>query len=181
MLYVLPEPGLAITSREMAHDRALGFIQPGIVLRDGRRDSHRLVTLPSTAFDASRALGDQMARSIILWGVEESSLGGGSWNDEIICTLRKDDSLSLRPRKRGDDGAASIAGVNRIRSPKIFVEALISVADSCFNYDINPNEIVDEICPRLDQLDPEFSRETRAYISSSNAKIQKSKAKPGIS
>jgi hypothetical protein len=112
-----------------------------------------------------------MARSIILWGVEESSMGGGSWNDEIICTLRKDGSLSLRPRKRGDGGAASIAGVSRIRSPKMFVQALISVADSCFNYDINPKEIVDEICPRLDQLDPEFSREIRAYISSSNVKI----------
>jgi hypothetical protein len=173
MLYVLPEPGRRSRAVETAHDRALGFIQPRIVLCDGSRDSH-IDSSPSPAFfgfDASRALGDQMARSIILWGVEESSMGGGSWNDEIICTLRKDGSLSLRPRKLGDDGATSIAGVNRIRAPKIFVQALISLADSCFNYDINPKEIVDEICPRLDQLDPEFSREIRAYISSSNVKI----------
>jgi hypothetical protein len=99
----------------------------------------------------SFANGDQMAKSIILWGVEESSMGVGSWNDEIICTLRKDRSLSLRPRKRGDDGTVSMAGAKRIRSPKIFVQALISMADSCFNYDINPKEIVDEICPTPDQ------------------------------
>jgi hypothetical protein len=111
-----------------------------------------------------------MAKSIILWGVEESSMGGGSWNDEIICTLRKDGSLSLRPRKRGDDGAVSMAGVKRIRSPKIFVQALVSMVDSCFYYDIKPEEMLNEFCPRLDQLDARFSREIRAYIGSSEGR-----------
>jgi hypothetical protein len=120
-----------------------------------------------------------MATSIILWGVEESSMGVGSWNDEIICTLRKNGSLSLRPRKRGDDGTVSMAGVKRIRSPKIFVQTLISMAESCFYYDINPKEILDEICPRLDQLDPKFSQEIRAYISSSDVEIPESRPSLG--
>ena len=57
-------------------------------------------------------------------------MGGGSWNDEIICTLRKNGSLSLRPRKPGDDGTVSIAGVTANPVAEKFVQALISMADS---------------------------------------------------
>lgn len=42
-----------------------------------------------------------MANSTILWTVEQSSMGGGTWNDEIFCTVRKDGSLSLRPESAG--------------------------------------------------------------------------------
>lgn len=113
-----------------------------------------------------------MAHSIVIWDIEDSSMGGGTWNDEIICTLRKDGTFSLRPRRRGDDfGNRSMAGTTRIRSPQVFVQALIDMADCSFNLEIDPKEIVDEICPKLDELDLKFSREIRAYIGTLEGKV----------
>jgi hypothetical protein len=106
-----------------------------------------------------------MAHSIVIWDSgEQSSMGGGSWNGEIICTLRKDGTFSLRARKSGDDGTVSMTFETRIRSPQVFVQALIDMADSWFNYEIDHKEIVDEICPKLDDLDFKFSQEIRAHI-----------------
>jgi hypothetical protein len=88
-----------------------------------------------------------MAHSVVIWDTgEQSSMGGGSWNEEIICTVRKDGTFSLRPRKRGDDGTLSIAGITRIRSPQAFVQALVDMI-GLFGYEIDPKEIVDEISP----------------------------------
>ena len=112
-----------------------------------------------------------MAHSVIIWDTEDSSMGGGTWNEEIICTLRKDGTFSLRPRRRGDDfGTRSMAGTTRIRSPQVFVQALIDMLAS-FSYEIDPKDIVDEICPKLDELDLKFSQEIRAYIGTLDGKV----------
>jgi hypothetical protein len=112
-----------------------------------------------------------MARSIIIWDAgEQSSMGGGSWNEEIICTLRKDGTFSLRARKSGDDSTVSMTFKTRIRSPQVFVQALIDMADSWFNYEIDHKEIVAELCPKLDELDPKFSREIMTYIGTLDGK-----------
>jgi hypothetical protein len=111
-----------------------------------------------------------MAHSGIIWDVTQSSMSGGSWNDQIICTLRKDGTFSLRPRKKGEDGTLSMAGVTRIRSPQMFVQALIDMA-ACFDYEIDHREIVDEICQELDKLDLKFSREIRTYIGTLCGKV----------
>ena len=44
-----------------------------------------------------------MAHSVIIWDLENSSMGGGTWNDEIICALRKDGTFRSRPAREGDD------------------------------------------------------------------------------
>jgi hypothetical protein len=49
--------------------------------------------------------------------------------------------------------------------------ALIDMADCRFNYEIHPKDIVDEICPKLDELDLKFSREIRAYIGTLDGKV----------
>jgi hypothetical protein len=66
-------------------------------------------------------------KSILIWEVDQSSMGGASWTDEIRCTLRKDGTFSLRQRKSGDDGAPlSFAGTTRIKSPQVSVCAWLT-------------------------------------------------------
>ena len=104
-----------------------------------------------------------MAKSILIWELSESSMGGGSWQDEIRCTLRKDGSFSLRQRKHGDDGTISFAGTTRIKSPLVFVQVITEMGKS-FGYEITTANIAEEICNRLDKLDSKFSEKIRAYI-----------------
>jgi hypothetical protein len=111
-----------------------------------------------------------MAHSVIIWDIAQSSMSGGSWNDQIICTLRKDGTFSLRPRKKGEDGTLSMAGATRIRSPQMFAQALIDMV-ACFGYEIDHREIVDEICQELDKLDLKFSRKIRAFIGTLGGKV----------
>lgn len=112
-----------------------------------------------------------MAHSVIIWDTAQSSMGVGSWNEEIICTLRKDGTFHSGPARGGDDGTVSMAGTTRIRSPQVFVQALIEMADCWFNYEIDRKEIVDEICPKLDELDLKFCRDIRAYSGSLDSKV----------
>ena len=104
-----------------------------------------------------------MADSIVIWESSESSMGGGSWTDEIRCTRRKDGTFSLRQRKNGDEGTLSFAGTTRIKSPQAFVRAITEMGD-LFGYKIGTDDIGDEICERLDKLDSKFSGKIRAYI-----------------
>jgi len=53
-----------------------------------------------------------------------------------------------------------------------FMSTRPNMADSRFNYEIDHKEIVDEICPKLDELDLKFSREIRTYIGSLEGKVQ---------
>src|SRR5258705_859561 len=105
----------------------------------------------------------EMAKSILTWELSESSMGGGSWQDEIRCTLRKDGSFSLRQRKHGEDGTISFAGTTRIESPLVFVQVITEMGKS-FGYEITTANIAEELCNRLDKLDSKFSEKIRAYI-----------------
>ena len=105
-----------------------------------------------------------MADRVVIWGDENNSMGGGSWRDEIVCTRRKDGSFSLRTRKVGDDGTDSMAGKTRISSPEVFVQTLIEIG-RLFYAEIEPGEIANEVCGRLDALDREFSSRVRSLCS----------------
>jgi hypothetical protein len=103
-----------------------------------------------------------VADSILIWELPGSNMLG-SWTEEIVCTRRKNGSYSLRFRKRGEDGTRSGAGKFGINSPEAFVGALLEIGEITGS-EISGEEIADEICPRLDQLDRKFSQQIRAYI-----------------
>jgi hypothetical protein len=106
-----------------------------------------------------------MAESILIWELSESSMGSGSWTDEIRCTRRKDGTFSLQQRRNGGDGTLSFAGTTRIKSPQVFVQVITEMGN-LFGYEIDTEDIADDICERLDKLDSEFSGQIRAYIGS---------------
>jgi hypothetical protein len=77
-----------------------------------------------------------MAESILIWELSESSMGGGSWTDEIRCTRRKDGTFSLQQRRNGGDGTRSFAGTTRIKSPHVFVQVITEMGN-LFGYEID--------------------------------------------
>ena len=96
-----------------------------------------------------------MPNSVVLYESEETSMGGGTWTEQITCKRRKDGTYSLRARKTGDDGTFAPAGRTKLSSPQDFLSALSELFDM-LGAEIDV-EVEEGVCARLAELDVAFS------------------------
>src|SRR4051794_12548122 len=102
-----------------------------------------------------------MAETKAIWTLDDASLGGGSWKDEIFCTLHKDGAFSLRYRRVGEDGVLNPwPGKTGINAPQVFVEALSEIWD-LIGFEPRPEDI-DEMCREIASLNDTFSNKLRS-------------------
>lgn len=104
-----------------------------------------------------------MAHSVIILDIAGESMGGGSWRDQIVCTLRADRTFSLRGQKTGDDGPdLQSCALKGIRDPERFVQAVTEIVES-LGSDIELDDVWGEICEALEILDKVFAQRVRDY------------------
>ena len=96
-----------------------------------------------------------MARTTVLMEREGQSVVD-CLTSRLVCTLRKEGSFSLHLRESGGLGSIRHRVAQRIRCPKKFVNALLSLTRwSDLTFD--DKEITEEMCARLSKLDPAFA------------------------
>ena len=86
------------------------------------------------------------------------------WTDQLTCTMRADETFTLRFSSVGPDGTISPPGKSRIRSPAQFVDAL-SITDELAGHPLERAELED-ICLALGELDVQFANRVRQEIES---------------
>lgn len=91
-----------------------------------------------------------------------------SWTNKIVCTKRDDGSFSLQLVVKGDYGVSREPRLTGIRSPKAFIDGLLSVAEWS-ELRFEEDDIVADICIRLHALDPEFANAVIDYVSANHA------------
>src|SRR4051794_27298267 len=92
-----------------------------------------------------------MAQTISVWESEGSSMVD-SWTTNILCTRRKDGSVSLRLRSVGEDGVISPRGFVGIRTADRFTEKLQELI--CIAGGQADADELAVVCEKLTRIDP---------------------------
>ncbi|MBR1156204.1 hypothetical protein [Bradyrhizobium sp. JYMT SZCCT0428] len=99
-----------------------------------------------------------MAERAVIWEEKRATMVS-TWTEQIVCTRRTDGTFSLRHFAFDDEGTSALPGDTRIKSPARFVDSLLGMNESFVL-----QEICDEICTKIEALDPVFAQRVRAYI-----------------
>lgn len=98
-----------------------------------------------------------MAVTVRLWSNSDFNMVS-SWTDMLLVTKRKDGSISVKAKKRAEDGLWHVERVDRVRSASAFIKAVESCWDA-LNYSFGYEEVRKVLGP-LASLDAELAAAT---------------------